>query len=139
MSRAPVEPKPDWAKFPEASGWLPRLWDVLRPFLLAVVEGFNRGLTVGENMRAFVKDITIEAGQTYPLEFASELPAGVKARGVELWALEEKAAPDAAIVTAVRLDWQNATRDGKAVIRIRAAPGLDTAKAYKATLAVFGG
>lgn len=130
------EPKLEKGKFPEAP-WLARFYETLAPFFRDVTRALNRGLLVGEHLRAFVRDVPVEAGQAFPLDIPNAL--GAQARGVVVWNVYETANPSATIGGGVVVEWENAASRGEPVIRIKAFGGLNNTKAYTVTLAVHAG
>lgn len=150
MAAPPEVPQLDKGKFPQAP-WLGRLWDLLRPFFERTSGALKASLTHGQagdgyqpgNLLAFVREVRVPVGASFPLSFRNELSVPVK--GLVVWAARREDNPDIALsagLTAgagVWIDWQNASEAGSSVVRIRGLTGLNSAFSYVLTVAVYGG
>lgn len=57
----------------EVRPWMKKVVDILNRFLEQVYYALVQGLTIRDNLKGQVNDVTVSANQTYPLEFAWKL------------------------------------------------------------------
>jgi hypothetical protein len=133
MATPPSEPTFDKSKFKDVP-WLPKFWEVLLPFIRETVAALAGGSTVQEQLAAAWLDVTLEAGQTFPMSVSNPLrnkqpPHGVlvaAARPFESPDLQLLAASTAALTIAVSVstDPPTATATGTAALPLLAV-GVD--------------
>jgi hypothetical protein len=118
--------------FQAQADWIGRLLQPLNEFMSAVQTALNRDLTVADNLRAQIAEVSITENQTYPLGIKLTLPNG--ALGLAVLRAYEKNNPSNTIGSAVWADWEAL----KGEVRLNGLTGLSASKSYKVVLLIFG-
>lgn len=117
-----------------APDWVSSLIDPLNSFMETIYQGFNKNLTITENVGCFVKELTYTTTSTYPVsidvQFMSTLKT--KAIGVQLLQVYEKAnytpPPGPVYIPWVEINGS---------IVVGAITGLEASKTYMIRLVVY--
>ena len=119
--------KEDFAEEP----WAEKLLWPINRFFESVVQALNRNITISENMRGFVKQITITGGE-YPFQFTPDLPGNAIPTDILLSSLRRT---DGTVTTnAVSIDWEIASNSQ---IQINNITGLTADERYIARFIVL--
>ena len=119
--------------FPEAvRSWLPTLVDPLNTFMTTTVDTLRQGITIKDNMRAQVLEVTIPTTPTWPM--TAVLTIKDKPLSVTLGSLQPKDGSTPAAVFS--LFWYiSDTSAGGRQIKYKIL-GLDTSLIYTATIII---
>lgn len=106
------------------------LWPINR-FFESVVQALNRNITISENMRGFVKQLTITGG-SYPIQFTPDMPGNVTP--TDVWVTSMRRVDGTTTTSAVSIDWEIASNSQ---IQINNITGLTSGEKYIARFIVL--
>ena len=126
--------------FPKQKDWIGKLLEPLNQFMRTVHQILNKGITIADNMDAYIKEMTFTKLSTYPssdtpLLFRNDLSGYRAPQGVLLLSISESVSNPSVLTDAVTFDW---SYDGTN-IEINNITGLTNETKYKAKFLILGG
>lgn len=134
--------------FPDQKEWIDKLFSPLNDFMTQVTGALNLNITHKENILAQVGTIKVSTKASYTAGSGSnpqyaelqspgqlKITMKVKPVGLVIWNVQEIATNPTTLHYGVTADWSYSNGE----LSIAAVSGLEPAKSYNLTVAVYGG